>query len=103
MTTPYTQTEEYIESRQEQLHYEAVAQDKADMYYSNLQTQVTRCDVERAWREQVQAVDRWEWLANHRCPKHEVEAALENILATTAYAIELEELYSQQYDERWAS
>lgn len=72
-------------------------------YQLQQQDQVTRCDVERAWREQVQAVDRWEWLANHRCPKHEVEAALENILATTAYAIELEELYSQQYDESWAS
>jgi hypothetical protein len=60
---------------------------------------VNRFMVEQAWREQVQAVDRWEWLAERNYPKHAIEAAWEDVEAATAHAVELDRLYSEQYEQ----
>lgn len=61
---------------------------------------VDRYMVEQAWHEQVEAVDRWQWLVEHDFSREIVESAWDEIQAATAYAMELEELYSEQYDQR---
>ena len=59
---------------------------------------LTRFDVERAWADQVQAVDRWQYLANKG--SDQADQAWEDMQEATRHAMRLEREYSDQYDRR---
>lgn len=68
------------------------------------ETVLTRHDVERAWQDQVKAVDRWEWLVMHTQPEDVCEQAWEDMQDATRHAEELDRLYADQYQRReWLS
>jgi len=60
---------------------------------------VDRFMIESAWDEQVQAVDRWEWLAEHNQPADVIETAWDEVEERTADAMRLEELYREQFEQ----
>lgn len=74
--------------------------------YAQLSTQrgtaqaINRHMIERAWHEQVKAVDRWQWLAEHKFNKVVIEAAWDDMESATAYAMKLEALYREQCERR---
>ena len=65
----------------------------------NIQTEeiVTLQDTEDAWKAQIAAVDRWEWLNDNNAPVEAIEAAYSEMEAALAYAERLEDLYHDQY------
>lgn len=56
-------------------------------------------DVEEAWREQVAAVDRWEWLAERSAPQ--ADEARARVQIATAKANALQRAYRMQYETQY--
>lgn len=60
---------------------------------------ITPQDVDRYWKAQVRAIDRWEWLVDHNCNQDTCDSAWEEVESWTRLAEEIQKEYSQQYDE----
>jgi hypothetical protein len=71
---------------------EAIA--KAEQYH---ESQITLQDVDRYWKAQVRAVDRWEWLKEHNCPMSDVEQAYEEMEQWGKLAEEIQAEYHEQF------
>ena len=66
------------------------------------QTQViTVLDVERAWADQVAAVDRWQTLADRGRDTVRIEQAWDEMQEATCHAMALDRAYSEQYDRMY--
>lgn len=62
---------------------------------------LTTFDVERAWRDQVAAVDRWESLADRGRDQSRIEQAWDEMQEATVHAMALDRAYSEQYDRMY--
>jgi len=60
---------------------------------------VDRIAIDRAWKEQLEAVNAWEYRAERNYPKDLIEAAWDEVEARTANAMHLEELYREQIEQ----
>ena len=71
-------------------------------YRSNKQSQpITVIDVERAWRDQVAVVDRWQTLADRGRDQSRIEQAWDEMQEATVHAMALDRAYSEQYDRMY--
>ena len=61
---------------------------------------LTRFDVERAWADQVQAVDRWQMLASKGRDQYIVDQAWDEMQEATRHAMQLERTFADQYERR---
>ena len=61
---------------------------------------ITIDDVDRYWRAQLRAVDRWEWLTEHNIPRVDIEEAWEEVESWTRLAEEINAEYNEQCDRR---
>jgi hypothetical protein len=61
---------------------------------------LTPQDVDRYWKAQVRAVDRWTWLKEHNYPMSDVEQAYEEMEQWGKLAEEIQEEYRQQYENQ---
>ena len=61
---------------------------------------ITIDDVDRFWKAQLHAIDRWEWLMEHNIPRVDIEEAWENVECWTQMAKEINDEYNKQYDRR---
>ena len=61
---------------------------------------LTAQDVDRYWKAQLRAVDRWEWLKEHNYPINDVEQAYQEIESWAKAAMEIQEEYNLQYNRR---
>ena len=62
---------------------------------------ITVLDVERAWRDQVAAVDRWQTLADRGRDQSRIEQAWDEMQEATVHAMALDRAYSEQYDRMY--
>ena len=60
----------------------------------------TRQDVDRAWQEQIIATDLYEIACMERQPRHVIEQKREDMDTATKHALEVQEMYNEQYDRR---
>ena len=59
---------------------------------------ITINDVDRYWKAQLRAVDRWEWLIEHNYPVNTVEEARQEKERWGELAEEVQREYHQQYN-----
>ena len=59
---------------------------------------ITIDDVDRYWKAQLRAVDRWEWLTEHNAPG--IEEAWGDVENWTRLAKEINAEFNEQYDRR---
>ena len=67
---------------------------------AQVQEIVTRQDVDRAWQEQIIATDLYEIACMERQPRHVIEEKREDMDTATKHALEVHEMYNEQYDRR---
>ena len=60
---------------------------------------VDRITIDRAWKEQLEAVNTWEFRVEHCYPKCQIETAWDEVEERTANAMHLEELYREQIEQ----
>ena len=58
---------------------------------------ITPQTVERYWKAQLRAVDRWQWLIEHKQPQPVIESAYEEVEQWTRLAEEVQGEYADQY------
>ena len=73
----------------------------AQAQYLTKSQPITVLDVERAWREQVVAVDRWQTLADRGRDQSRIEQAWDEMQEATVHAMALDRAYSEQYDRMY--
>jgi len=73
----------------------------AQVQYLTKSQPITVMDVERAWREQVAAVDRWQTLADRGRDQSRIEQAWDEMQEATIHAMALDRAYSEQYDRMY--
>jgi len=61
---------------------------------------ITINDVERYWKAQLRAVDRWQWLIEHNYPVNTVEEARQEKERWGELAEEVQQEYNEQYNRR---